>query len=197
MDRYSERQRQIIHAAIELISEHGIQALTTKKLARKLDLSEGAIYRHFGSKDEILEGIIRTLEKMKLDAARSVDNNEDQDPLEKIEDFFMSCLQNLSDNPTVAAVAFAEEIFRYDSRLSEKVFGIISETQAIMKKIISEGQNKGLIKKDLSSDNIAIIVTGAMRMIVTQWRLSSYSFDLCKKGKSVLENIFNLIKTKN
>ena len=134
---------------------------------------------------------------MKLDAARSVDNNEDQDPLEKIEDFFMSCLQNLSDNPTVAAVAFAEEIFRYDSRLSEKVFGIISETQAIMKKIISEGQNKGLIKKDLSSDNIAIIVTGAMRMIVTQWRLSSYSFDLCKKGKSVLENIFNLIKTKN
>jgi AcrR family transcriptional regulator len=58
MEPFSERQEQIINASIELISEQSIQALTIKNIAKKINVTDGAIYRHFPSKTSILLGII-------------------------------------------------------------------------------------------------------------------------------------------
>ncbi|MCB0409114.1 MAG: helix-turn-helix transcriptional regulator, partial [Flavobacteriales bacterium] len=44
---YSDRQIEIIVAATKLISEKGIQNLTTKNLAAEMSFSEPALYRHF------------------------------------------------------------------------------------------------------------------------------------------------------
>ncbi len=44
----------IADAALRLISHDGIAALTTASLARELDITPGALYRHFASRDAIL-----------------------------------------------------------------------------------------------------------------------------------------------
>ncbi|MCB0284871.1 MAG: TetR family transcriptional regulator, partial [Calditrichaeota bacterium] len=41
MNTFSERQQQIINAAIELIAEKGIQQLTIKNLSKKIGVVEG------------------------------------------------------------------------------------------------------------------------------------------------------------
>ena len=50
----TERQKTIVEAAIKLIDEGGIQNVTMKNIAARLDITEPAIYRHFASKNEIL-----------------------------------------------------------------------------------------------------------------------------------------------
>ena len=50
----SERQFEIITAAGKLLTRSGILGLTIKNLAREMDFSESAIYRHFSSKEEII-----------------------------------------------------------------------------------------------------------------------------------------------
>jgi len=58
MAGYTDKQNEIIHAAIELVSDIGIQRLTIKNLSKKIGMVEGAIYRHFDSKIDILLGIL-------------------------------------------------------------------------------------------------------------------------------------------
>ena len=58
MTELTDKQKQIVEAAIELISEKSIQGLTIKNLSQKIGLTEGAIYRHFESKLDILLTIL-------------------------------------------------------------------------------------------------------------------------------------------
>ena len=47
----------IIQAALELFGEHGIRATTTRDIAARAGITEGAIYRHFPSKEGLASSI--------------------------------------------------------------------------------------------------------------------------------------------
>ncbi len=50
----------ILRAALELFTEKGIHATTTKDIARRAGVSEGALYRHFQGKQELAEDLYIT-----------------------------------------------------------------------------------------------------------------------------------------
>lgn len=53
----------ILKTAKEMISEVGFHKATTANLAKKANISEGTIYRHFESKEDILLHILNELEE--------------------------------------------------------------------------------------------------------------------------------------
>lgn len=54
-----ERRTEIVEAAIAIIAEQGLRDLKTAALARRMGLSEAAIFRHFGSMEEILVAAVQ------------------------------------------------------------------------------------------------------------------------------------------
>ena len=50
----------ILRAALELFTKKGIHATTTKDIARRAGVSEGALYRHYQSKQELAEDLYIT-----------------------------------------------------------------------------------------------------------------------------------------
>jgi AcrR family transcriptional regulator len=52
--RYSDTRERIERAAIQLFVEKGIAATSVRDVARAVDMSEGALYRHFAGKDELV-----------------------------------------------------------------------------------------------------------------------------------------------
>lgn len=48
-------------AALTLFAASGIDGVSTKEIALKAGLSEGAIYRHFKSKDELARGLMKAI----------------------------------------------------------------------------------------------------------------------------------------
>jgi len=62
METLTDRGEQIMSAAIRLLSEGGIAALTIKNLANSVGVTEPALYRHFDSKLDILVAILDRLE---------------------------------------------------------------------------------------------------------------------------------------
>ena len=84
---YNKRQNQIIEAAIEVIAESSIQALTVKRLAEKIGISDAALYRHFKNKMEILEAVLCYFEgERKIFFDKVIDSTEGA--IEKIESIF-------------------------------------------------------------------------------------------------------------
>ena len=60
----TERQKEIIKASLELITNKGIQGLTIKNLSKKIGVTEPAIYRHFESKTQILISMLEFFKKI-------------------------------------------------------------------------------------------------------------------------------------
>ncbi len=49
---------EILHAAIELIDDEGLRALTMRKLGARLGVEAMALYHHVPSRDQLLDGIV-------------------------------------------------------------------------------------------------------------------------------------------
>ena len=74
------RREQIAEAALELLASRGLRAVSVAAVARRVGLVPSGIYRHFKSKDEILQAVLDLLRQRILDnveAARA----EHADPL--------------------------------------------------------------------------------------------------------------------
>lgn len=193
MKPFSERQQQIITAAIELIAEKGIQQLTIKNLSKKIGVVEGAIYRHFDSKINILLGILSVFKESK-EGALGILNSDSASPLDQLQVLFSERFKYFTKNPAVAAVIFSEEIFQNEKRLSDAVFTIMKESQQVVHTLIEKGQQSGQIRSDILPEQLSLIITGSIRLIVTKWRLSGFAFDLEQGGLQLWTSLKKIIE---
>jgi AcrR family transcriptional regulator len=52
--RFTDTRHRIETAAIRLFVEHGVSDTSVRDIARAVDISEGALYRHFASKEDLV-----------------------------------------------------------------------------------------------------------------------------------------------
>jgi TetR/AcrR family tetracycline transcriptional repressor len=57
----TSRRDEVLAAALDLLDEVGLDALTTRKLAERLGVRPGALYRHFDSKRSLLNAMVARL----------------------------------------------------------------------------------------------------------------------------------------
>lgn len=51
-------RERVLHTAVELADQGGVEALSMRKLAQALDVVPMALYRHVANKDELLDGLV-------------------------------------------------------------------------------------------------------------------------------------------
>ena len=189
----TDRQHKIITVAVRLLAERGIQQLTLKNLAAELKVSEPAIYRHFTCKYAILDSVLNSFAEI----AQSVLDElpvDTMDPLTGIEMFIYDRLERMSANPPLAKVMFSEELFQDDPRLAEKVLNIMHSHKKQIEKFISRGQAEGKIRPEIDSTVLFRLIFGPLRLLIKQWGLCGYRFDLRAEGRKQWETLRSLIE---
>ncbi len=189
---FTKRQKDIIDVSIKIIAKNGIQHLTIKNISKSLGISEPAIYRHFESKLDILLAILLDF---KIKMQNSIDHIQalGKTSVEQIEVMFFSHFREFVNNPALAAVIFSEEIFQNDKRLARQVKSIMKLSQDFITSLIQEGQQTHMVRDDIPHEQLSLIILGALRLIVTRWRLSDTAFDLEKEGHNLWKSIKKLI----
>ncbi len=194
MEKFSDRQIEIMEAATHRISAYGIQNLTIKTLAEDIGLSEPALYRHFKSKNEILWSLLEYFKSEMENRIQSIPFNPSETEGNKLRAIFNSQLQTFVNKPAIVSVIFAESIFHFDEKLSHKVSEIMDMMQKLVKKNIDAGQKNGSYNTLIPSSTLTTIIIGGMRMTVLKWKLSNHKTNLLKDGKAVLEGILKMIE---
>jgi TetR/AcrR family transcriptional regulator, fatty acid metabolism regulator protein len=189
----TERQKEILDTALDLISQKGIQGLTIKNLSKKIGISEPAIYRHYENKIEILLKILDLFKESSGSIFEEALQSE-FGSIHKIELLFSRHFSKFAENPTLVSVIFSEEIFRSEPALIEKIAEVINRNSQILRKIIVAGQEGGEIRNDLEAGHIAIIIMGSLRLFVKQWQFSGYKFNLEKEGQKLIDSVKLLIR---
>lgn len=192
MGKMSKRQQQIVDTAISIIAGQGIQHLTTKNLAGAIGISEAALYRHFSSKHEILLAVLDVFRE--YSAFDIKENYAGMSSLDLIWKFLEDRYRKFQANPELTRVMFSEEVFQYDRQLSEKVLEIMHIHQNILVDIITEGQLRGEIRSDLEVRPLFRIIIGSMRLLVEQWCLTGYGFELFPEGQALWFNLQKMLR---
>jgi len=185
------RQKQILDASLNLIKEGGIQNLTMKRISQKVGISEQAIYRHYKSKQDILCTIINYFNshfESVFEEVSEIDNIKD-----RMQAFMDGHLTYFQANPATATVIFSEEIFQYDSTLAKKVNALVEHRIEVITGFIEKAQADGKFRKDLVANDIAYVLLGSLRFMVTTWRLGGFKYDLTVRGESMKATLFQLI----
>jgi len=177
----SPRCAQIVAAALELLSAGGIAALTIKNLAAAVGVSEPALYRHFENKQGILLAILDRFEAHMAELFEEA-FSQVSGVLDRIQAVYMRVFRSFAAQPALASVVFAEEIFRYDKRLAERVAHIMDTVEDRMLSLIRSRGGRAECRHDVPAKDLARVVMGSLRFLVTRWRLSGYAFDLEKEG---------------
>lgn len=190
----TDRQREIVDAAVDIIAKQGIQELTIKKLAARIGVSEPAIYRHFESKLGILVAVLenfgRWSESMLADISRS-----DLSPEVKLREVFKQHTKRFMEAPAMTGVVFAEENFRNQDSLVEMMLKIMSATEFYLTTILREGMEKGAFRSDLPMKHLALIAMGSLRLLVTKWRFAEYEFDLLEEARTLADSVVRMVAT--
>ncbi|MFA7231037.1 MAG: TetR/AcrR family transcriptional regulator [Victivallaceae bacterium] len=180
----SGRQKEIVEISVGLVADKGIQNLTIKNIAAELKISEPAIYRHFNSKFDILDAVLDSFEGVAVDVLTKV-TSSDIPPLDRIEMFMSDRLTRMAANPKLAKVMFAEELFQDDDRLAKKVMSIMHSHKDYIQQTLEDGQKDGSIRSDIDQITLFRLIFGPLRLLIKQWALSGFRFDLKTEGKKL------------
>lgn len=182
----SLRQQEIIDISISLIADRGIQNLTMKNIAAAVGISEPAIYRHFRNKFDIIEAVLDAFSAIASDVLDSAEVAECS-ALEKIELFLMDRYRRCTAHPEMAKAMMAEENFQADEVLAARMLKMMHQHKGRIEGLIAEGIANGEIRDDINATIMFRIIFGPMRLLIKQWGLSGYRFNLEAEGKALWE----------
>jgi TetR/AcrR family transcriptional regulator, fatty acid metabolism regulator protein len=184
-----KRQEQIIQTAMKIINEEGYLALTTRRIAEVVGISEPALYRHFGSKDMILIGIIKKMDDLWSrieDNLQVVNNNRDRLSL-----FIRMHFDYFEHNPDIVSVLFVDEYVRLNENVSKYLIKVKEQRAAFLSKLVQKiPQSNDIPNNDVA---LATIVIGTIRMAIMQWHNSEHKISLNKHGNTVRKVLLSMV----
>ena len=74
----SNRKEEILIVALHLFARDGYEAVSVSQIAGKLDMTKGALYRHYKSKRDIFDCIVQRMEQQDVVQASAYDMPEEE-----------------------------------------------------------------------------------------------------------------------
>ena len=185
------RQAQIKEAVLDIISKEGLAKLSTKNLAAKVGVSEGAIYRHFKSKKDILLSIVDDVYTNLVVNQKEIADSE-MLPSIKLFTFFCKQIKYLILNKGITILLFSEATHTNDSNLKEKLLHVLKAQKKLLKQIIAEGVSKKIWDKNINIDDFTTIYMGIPVILNIEMILNKENFNheqFCNRMFSLLERI--------
>lgn len=136
------RQR-LLRAALELYTSVGFRATTTPMLAERAGVAEGTIYRHFGSKEELLNEAYRGAQRWAAGLVAEILTERSGRAPDRLRRLARRIIEGAERDP--AAVRMVLQ-FREGSHLDEASRSAAREFRGALEKIIAEGKSDGLVR---------------------------------------------------
>ena len=163
------RRVQILDAAIVCFSRQGFHRATMQDIVKQSNLSSGAIYNYFDSKEEIIEAIAdeRHAKERKLmtDARKEATVT---DVLKRIRDAFFGELKSPNErlNRRVGIQLWAEA--QRNPRILKLVRRGVNTPRELLCDILSDAQRRGEISDKVDPDAVARFLIAAFHGLVLQ-----------------------------
>jgi AcrR family transcriptional regulator len=192
MNPLTERQEEILRAAMAIVEEGGVQSLSFRKIAEAIGFSEPAIYRHFVNKDDLLVKMVVFSINLLL---KIIDDQTgtDSDAVSIIEVIVEEWLDTLAREFPVTRIFYLPGMFVGDEPVVEEIVRTKVEVEERFREIIERGRLEGSIRSDLSDETLILLTAGPLHFLVHEWALTGKSYDLRQRWRSTWKELKGII----
>jgi len=182
-----ERRAQTVEAVVELAGAQNPSEITTDAIARHMNLTQGALFRHFPNKDAIWRSVMEWVKGRLLDRIDRA-AAEAQTPIEALRAMFMSHVEFLIEHPGVPRMMFGE-LQRAEPTPAKKIAGALMQSYAerIGRKL-EEGKSAGDVAAETNTKAAVMLFIGTIQGLVMQSLLSG-DIELIRKDAG---NVFEI-----
>lgn len=190
----TSRQKEIIDAAGKILTSSGINGLTIKNLAAEMNFTEGAVYRHFKSKEEILLSMLEYL-ATEMDERLTTARKKGSDPEQKFIGIFESQLEFFSQHPYFTVAVFSDGLLETSEQINAAILKIMAVKMKHLLPVVFSGQQRGVFTTLLTAEEIINIVIGSFRLQMFRWRAMGFQTDIKIAGMKTIKALLKIIKT--
>lgn len=165
-----DKRQQILDAAVEVFARTGFFGSRVADIAREAEVADGTIYLYFKSKDEILLAVFEQKMQEMIQAATEAMEGL-TDPFEKLRRFCSHHMSNVERHRSAAKV-LQVELRLSNTFMKEYRPVLLQDYMNLVGRIVEEGQNLGVMRRDANAVIVRRALFGALDEIAMQWILT-------------------------
>ena len=166
-----ERRAATVEAVIQLAATQNPSDITTAAIAGHMHLTQGALFRHFPSKDAILQAVMEWVAEQLLARVERAAQNTSS-PLAALEAMFLAHANFVAEHPGVPRMMFGELQRAGDSLPRRMVRTLLGRYGERLQQLFAEGKASGEIDPALDTEAAATSFIGSIQGLVMQSMLS-------------------------
>jgi AcrR family transcriptional regulator len=143
----ADKREHILTVAEELFGESGFDGASVRDIANRAGVNLAMISYYFGSKEKLLESLIEFRAASAYGALEVLNKDESLGPWEKIDGVVDYYVDKILNNLRFHNIMYQQAINTRSEEIRELIMSIKLRNLEQIKKIITDGQNKGIFRQ--------------------------------------------------
>ena len=165
------RRAGLVVAALRLAAHRNPADITTADLARTVGITQGAVFRHFASKEAIWLTVLDWTTDTLLAQLRHAAAGHDEvplPPLQALQAIFVAHVDFVTTHPGVPRVIFQELQHAQETPLKARVRGLMQQYRTLVMDMLQRAQAQNLLVAGTDIQAAAVLFLGAVQGLVLQ-----------------------------
>lgn len=174
--KMTEKKKKILEVSIDLFAKNGYSNTSTSQIAREAEVAEGTIFKHFGSKENLLIGNIIPfiLEEIFPEVANDFTDDKLKGDYLDFETFIYSIVKDriefIKSNKKICKIVITEVMYR-DDLLNNLISSVPQKTIESFYNILNNFKANNLLVDWPNIDIIRFIITNIAGYAITKFIL--------------------------
>jgi TetR/AcrR family transcriptional regulator len=188
------RQAGLVEAALQLASQRSPIEITTAELAKAVGISQGAVFKHFPSKEAIWLAVLdwtagALMERLHAAAESVGDGAHTQiaTPFVALQAVFHAHVAFVVENPGVPQVLFQELQHRQDTAIKVRVRDIMQQHRTLVLGLLNSAKAQSLLHPNADLQGAAVLLLGSVQGLIMQSMVTGLTSTLREQAVGVFD----------
>ncbi len=165
------RRAATVQTVVQLAANGNPSDISTTAIARAMGVTQGALFKHFPSKDAIFAAVMGWVAQQlwaRIEQATAPTNA----PLEALEALFDAHIGFVSDHPGVPRMLFGQLQCPEATAAKQLAQGLVQRYKAYVQELLTQGQAQKVVAAHIDTSAAAVMLLGAVQGLIMQAMLA-------------------------
>jgi AcrR family transcriptional regulator len=191
----TKRRDEIVRVALDLAAQRGTDRVTTQDMANAMGLTQGAIFRHFATKDDIWLAVIDWIRGEVMERVEAA-GSEGKGPLDALERMFYAHAGFIRQYPGVPRLMFSDLIHSQNPALKGRIQRILAGYETKLVALLTEAQLRGLADENLDVQGAAALFIGMVQGLAIRASILGPEQDVEAQARKVFAVFLNGVRAR-